>query len=190
MADTATLPQPLDEVAPPKGRHGGAAWAVWIARRLGLAVLTLWLVSVLVFFATAALGDPVRAILGDKDQVEQAVAVEISGADMLAVMDGAAQRAFHPTEPALAVVQVKPVGAILDRQRGVEVAIAVEIAEHRIQRVQLGRGGDVGGGGVGKGRTGARLRQSRAGEKGGGENGKDAHGFLRSSFPGAILLGK
>ena len=36
----------------------------WIARRLGLAVLTLWLVSILVFFATAALGDPVRAILG------------------------------------------------------------------------------------------------------------------------------
>lgn len=64
MADTATLPQPLDEVAPPKGRHGGAAWAVWLVRRLGLAALTLWLVSILVFFATAALGDPVRAILG------------------------------------------------------------------------------------------------------------------------------
>ena len=36
----------------------------WLARRLGLAVLTLWLCSVLVFFATAALGDPIRAILG------------------------------------------------------------------------------------------------------------------------------
>ncbi len=64
MADIATLPQPLDEVAPPKGRHGGAAWAVWLARRLGLAALTLWLVSILVYFATSALGDPVRAILG------------------------------------------------------------------------------------------------------------------------------
>lgn len=64
MADTATLPQPLQEIAPPKGRHGGAAWAVWFARRLGLAVLTLWLVSVIIFLATAALGDPVRAILG------------------------------------------------------------------------------------------------------------------------------
>src|SRR5919107_714585 len=64
MTDAATLPQALDEVAPPKGRHGGAAWAVWLARRLGLAVLTLWLVSVIVFLATAALGDPVRAILG------------------------------------------------------------------------------------------------------------------------------
>ena len=40
------------------------AWALWLARRIGLAVLTLWLVSVLVFFATAALGDPIRAILG------------------------------------------------------------------------------------------------------------------------------
>lgn len=64
MADTATLPQPLEEIAPPKGRHGGAAWAVWLARRFGLAILTLWLVSVIVFLATAALGDPVRAILG------------------------------------------------------------------------------------------------------------------------------
>ena len=67
MADLemATLvPDPLEEVAPPRGQHGAAAWAVWLARRLGLAVLTLWLVSVLVFLATAALGDPVRAILG------------------------------------------------------------------------------------------------------------------------------
>ena len=37
---------------------------MWLARRLGLALLTLWLVSILVFLATAALGDPVRAILG------------------------------------------------------------------------------------------------------------------------------
>jgi peptide/nickel transport system permease protein len=64
MTQVATLPDPLAEVAPPRGRSGGAAWAVWLARRLGLAVLTLWLVSVLVFVATAALGDPVRAILG------------------------------------------------------------------------------------------------------------------------------
>jgi len=65
MTDVATLlPDPLEEVAPPRRRHGAAAWAVWLARRLGLAVLTLWLVSVLVFLATAALGDPVRAILG------------------------------------------------------------------------------------------------------------------------------
>src|SRR3954471_21089022 len=64
MADLATLPDALAEVAPPKGRHGAAAWASWLLRRLGLAVLTLWLVSVLVFVATTALGDPVRAILG------------------------------------------------------------------------------------------------------------------------------
>jgi peptide/nickel transport system permease protein len=64
MTQVATLPDPLEEVAPPRGRTGGAAWGIWLARRLGLAVLTLWLVSVLVFLATAALGDPVRAILG------------------------------------------------------------------------------------------------------------------------------
>ena len=58
------LSDPLEEVAPPRRQHGAAAWAVWLARRLGLALLTLWLVSILVFLATAALGDPVRAILG------------------------------------------------------------------------------------------------------------------------------
>ena len=52
------------------------AWILWLARRLGLAVLTLWLVSILVFVATTALGDPVRAILGkdfdaDKARVAQ-----------------------------------------------------------------------------------------------------------------------
>lgn len=65
MSDVSTaLHDPLDEVAPPQRRHGAAAWAMWLARRLGLAVLTLWLVSVLVFWATATLGDPIRAILG------------------------------------------------------------------------------------------------------------------------------
>jgi peptide/nickel transport system permease protein len=64
MTQVATLPDPLEEVAPPRGRSGAAAWVVWLLRRIGLAVLTLWLVSVLVFLATAALGDPVRAILG------------------------------------------------------------------------------------------------------------------------------
>ncbi len=65
MTDVATaLQDPLAKVAPPKGRHGAAAWAMWIGRRLMLALLTLWLVSVLVFVATATLGDPVRAILG------------------------------------------------------------------------------------------------------------------------------
>lgn len=64
MTQEATLHDPLEEVAPPRGRSGGVAWAAWLLRRLALAVLTLWLVSLLVFLATAALGDPVRAILG------------------------------------------------------------------------------------------------------------------------------
>src|SRR5690242_18160591 len=64
MTQVAILQDPLEEVAPPRGRSGAAAWTIWLLRRLGLAVLTLWLVSVLVFLATTALGDPVRAILG------------------------------------------------------------------------------------------------------------------------------
>jgi peptide/nickel transport system permease protein len=65
MTDLSTaLHDPLEVVARPRRQHGAAAWAMWILRRLGLAVLTLWLVSVLVFVATATLGDPIRAILG------------------------------------------------------------------------------------------------------------------------------
>ncbi len=43
-------------------RHGGIA--AFIVRRLLLGVLVLFLVSILVFVATQALGDPVKAILG------------------------------------------------------------------------------------------------------------------------------
>jgi peptide/nickel transport system permease protein len=50
--------------APPRRPPAARPWITWFARRIGLAVLTLWLCSMLVFFATAALGDPVRAILG------------------------------------------------------------------------------------------------------------------------------
>lgn len=55
---------PANEAERPRTRSATTAWLLWLARRLGLAALTLWLVSVLVFFATAALGDPIRAILG------------------------------------------------------------------------------------------------------------------------------
>ncbi len=60
LANAELMPTP---VATPR-RSSAGAWATWLARRLGLAVLTLWLCSILVFFATAALGDPIRAILG------------------------------------------------------------------------------------------------------------------------------
>ena len=65
MTDLATPATETVAPATPAPRGGsGSAWVKWLARRLGLALLTLWLCSVLVFFATAALGDPVRAILG------------------------------------------------------------------------------------------------------------------------------
>lgn len=46
------------------GRSPAKAWTLWILRRIGLALLTMWLISIIVFLATSALGDPVRAILG------------------------------------------------------------------------------------------------------------------------------
>lgn len=66
MTDTATAP-PAPAPAPtvsPRSSSASGAWMRWVLRRVGLAVLTLWLVSLLVFVATTALGDPIRAILG------------------------------------------------------------------------------------------------------------------------------
>ncbi|GGF44083.1 ABC transporter permease [Marmoricola endophyticus] len=81
-AEQIELPERADApgaVAPPRGRFGALAWALWLARRLGLAVLTLWLVSILVFVATAALGDPVRAILGRDYAANQARVDQLNG---------------------------------------------------------------------------------------------------------------
>lgn len=64
MTNLTTTDPPVRAGAPVRRSSAASAWLKWIARRLGLAVLTLWLCSVLVYFATAALGDPVRAILG------------------------------------------------------------------------------------------------------------------------------
>src|SRR3954452_10111076 len=65
MTELATSPPDTTTTfAPDRPASSGSAWVKWFARRIGLAVLTLWLCSVLVFFATAALGDPIRAILG------------------------------------------------------------------------------------------------------------------------------
>src|SRR6202042_3589419 len=50
---------------PVRSRPRGKVVATYILRRLGLAVITLWLLSVIVFFAGQVLpGDPGRAILG------------------------------------------------------------------------------------------------------------------------------
>lgn len=70
MSTTADrVAAPVEEAEGPtpartSGRSPAKAWTLWVARRLGLALLTLWLVSIIVFLATSALGDPVRAILG------------------------------------------------------------------------------------------------------------------------------
>lgn len=46
------------------GKTATRAWTRWLLKRGLFAVLTLWLVSLIVFLSTSALGDPVRAILG------------------------------------------------------------------------------------------------------------------------------
>ncbi len=55
-------------------RHGGIAG--FIVRRLLLGVLVLFLVSVVVFIATQALGDPARAILGRDATPERLAALK------------------------------------------------------------------------------------------------------------------
>ena len=55
-------------------RSGGIA--AFIVRRLLLGLLVLLLVSILVFVATQALGDPARAILGRDATPERLAALE------------------------------------------------------------------------------------------------------------------
>lgn len=57
-------PTPDTSVPSTQGASSARNWTLWLLRRVGLAIVTLWLVSLVVFFATSALGDPVRAILG------------------------------------------------------------------------------------------------------------------------------
>ena len=59
--------------APPRGRSGWPGGSGW-------PLLTLWLVSILVFVATTALGDPVRAILGKDYDADQARVAELDRA--------------------------------------------------------------------------------------------------------------
>src|SRR4051794_26309706 len=65
MTDLATsAPDVSTAAAPARTGSPGSAWGERPAPRAGLAALTLWVCSGLGFFATPALGDPVRAILG------------------------------------------------------------------------------------------------------------------------------
>jgi peptide/nickel transport system permease protein len=117
MADVATLPDPLAEVAPPSGRHGATAWAIWLARRVGLAVLTLWLVSILVFVATTALGDPVRAILGKDYGADKARVAELT--KQLNLDESLVTRYFHwlggllTGDPGTSVANQSPVWGLI-----------------------------------------------------------------------------
>lgn len=117
MTLVATLPDPLERVAPPKGHHGATAWGMWLLRRLGLAVLTLWFVSILVFLATASLGDPVRAILGrDYEANPQRVALL---EDQLNVDQSIVQRYFSwlggllTGDPGMSLANQQPVGGLI-----------------------------------------------------------------------------
>lgn len=65
--DATKAPNDIESAG--SGRSPARAWTLWLLRRLGLVALTLWLVSVIVFLATTALGDPVRAILGKDYEV-------------------------------------------------------------------------------------------------------------------------
>lgn len=75
-----TIETEVETTTPETKRPGNSrAWLLWLARRIGLAALTLWLVSILVFFATAALGDPVRAILGKDYGADKARREQLEG---------------------------------------------------------------------------------------------------------------
>jgi peptide/nickel transport system permease protein len=107
------------------------AWTLWVVRRVGLAALTLWLVSVLVFLATAALGDPVKAILGKEAATSPGRAQQIR--EQLHLDESLWDRYWHwlggllTGDPGTSVANGLPVGELIgDRvvNSGVLVLIA------------------------------------------------------------------
>lgn len=126
----STAPAP-DEPAGAVRRPGAVAWLSWLARRLGLAVLTLWLVSLLVFLATAALGDPVRAILGKDAEANPGRAAEIR--EQLRLEDPIWERYWHwlsgllTGDPGRSVSNGLPVGELIG-DRVVNSAVLVLLA--------------------------------------------------------------
>jgi peptide/nickel transport system permease protein len=113
------------------GRPPAVAWGLWLARRLGLAVLTLWLVSVLVFLATAALGDPVRAILGKEAGTSEGRAEQIR--QELRLDESLWDRYWHwlggllTGDPGTSVANGLPVGELIS-DRVVNSAVLVVLA--------------------------------------------------------------
>jgi peptide/nickel transport system permease protein len=122
MTDTATL---LDPTAGPevggvavRRRGGGStAWFLWVVRRLGLALLTMWLVSVLVFVATTSLGDPVRAILGKDFGADKARAAQLTA--QLNLDESLPVRYLHwlggllTGDPGTSIANQRPVGQLI-----------------------------------------------------------------------------
>jgi peptide/nickel transport system permease protein len=76
MTTVAAQRPAVETPSPPaRDRSPARAWALWLLRRFALAVLTLWLISVVVFVATQALGDPAQAILGRSATPERVTAL-------------------------------------------------------------------------------------------------------------------
>jgi len=127
-----SIASPPEPHAAPHGRRSAPlAWAVWLVRRLGLAVLTLWLVSLLVFLATAALGDPVRAILGKDANASPGRAAQIR--EELNLDDPIWERYWHwlsglvTGDPGNSVANGLPVGELIG-DRVLNSAVLVLVA--------------------------------------------------------------
>lgn len=132
-SDVAKPPELMVEAPQPeaKGRSSAGAWLWWLARRLGLAAITLWLVSILVFLATSALGDPVKAILGREAATSPGRAEQIR--QQLNLDDSMISRYFQwlggllTGDPGNSVANGLPVGELIG-SRVVNSAVLVLIA--------------------------------------------------------------
>jgi peptide/nickel transport system permease protein len=75
VATVVAAEPPDTSTRPRRQRSTGTAWLLWVLRRLVLALLSLWAISVVVFLATQALGDPAQAILGRSATPERLAAL-------------------------------------------------------------------------------------------------------------------
>ena len=82
-------------------------------------------------------------LLRDEDQVGIAITVEVGGQHMFRIMRLCAERALLPGEVALPIIDIEPVCPHFDRDRRVQIAIAIHIHQRDVQRVEIFGNGHV-----------------------------------------------
>jgi peptide/nickel transport system permease protein len=152
---TSTVPElEARPLHPPRRRRGLRSQSGWILRRIALAVLSLLIVSALIFVATQALpSDPARAILGHEAQpaalanLRQQLGldrplVDQYGSWLGGVVTGDLGRSYAAQEPAWQVIEPRLVNSVELALMALAVIVPLSLAIGVLTAVRRDRIGD------------------------------------------------